>query len=111
MSVSILMYFTVGFYAGLNLIAWFMIFCFVRETKQLTLEEIDRMFDTSPVTHHACVLTCISEVFQVPTKKFIGHELTVWLPWFIKAKILRKNIPKPPAIIATEDSVTDALKH
>jgi hypothetical protein len=33
---------TVAFYAGLNLIAWFMIFCFVRETKQLTLEEIDR---------------------------------------------------------------------
>ncbi|KAG5917388.1 hypothetical protein E4U53_004201, partial [Claviceps sorghi] len=30
-----------GFYAGLNLIAWGMIFCFVRETKQLTLEEID----------------------------------------------------------------------
>lgn len=34
----------VGFYAALNLIAWVMIFCFVRETKQLTLEEIDRMF-------------------------------------------------------------------
>lgn len=50
------------------------------ETKQLTLEEID-------------------QVFQVPTKKFIGHELTVWLPWFIKAKILRQRIPKPPAII------------
>jgi len=32
----------VGFYAGLNLIAWFLIFCFVRETKQLTLEELDR---------------------------------------------------------------------
>jgi hypothetical protein len=31
-----------GFYAGLNLIAWGMIFCFVRETKQLTLEELDR---------------------------------------------------------------------
>lgn len=31
-----------GFYAGLNLVAWAMIFCFVRETKQLTLEEIDR---------------------------------------------------------------------
>jgi hypothetical protein len=36
--------FTVGFYAGLNLIAWGMIFCFVRETKQLTLEEIDRQW-------------------------------------------------------------------
>lgn len=32
----------VGFYAGLNLVAWAMIFCFVRETKQLTLEELDR---------------------------------------------------------------------
>jgi hypothetical protein len=32
----------VGFYAGLNLIAWGMIFCFVRETKELTLEELDR---------------------------------------------------------------------
>lgn len=37
-----------GFYAGLNLIAWAMIFFFVRETKQLTLEEIDR---TSSSTH------------------------------------------------------------
>ncbi|KAJ7895586.1 putative facilitated glucose transporter, partial [Mycena olivaceomarginata] len=30
-----------GFYAGLNLIAWGMIFCFVRETNELTLEELD----------------------------------------------------------------------
>lgn len=38
----------VGFYAGLNLIAWGMIFCFVRETKQLTLEEIDRKLKSRP---------------------------------------------------------------
>ncbi|KAJ5242443.1 uncharacterized protein N7469_000770 [Penicillium citrinum] len=75
-----------GFYAGLNLLAWFMIFCFVRETKQLTLEELD-------------------QVFSVPTKDFIHHELTVWLPWFIKRHIFRKNIPKPPPIIATADEV------
>jgi hypothetical protein len=56
-------------------------------------------------------LTISTEVFQVPTKKFIGHELTVWLPWFIKAKILRQNVQKPPAIIGTEESVNDALKH
>lgn len=41
-----------GFYAGLNLIAWFMIFCFVRETKQLTLEEIDR-------TSYSVVVTAV----------------------------------------------------
>jgi hypothetical protein len=33
-----------GFYAALNLVGWALIFFFVRETKQLTLEEIDRAF-------------------------------------------------------------------
>ncbi|KAH8901242.1 sugar transporter-like protein [Thozetella sp. PMI_491] len=69
-----------GFYAALNLVAWGMIFCFVRETKQLTLEELD-------------------QVFSVPTKKFISHELTVWLPYFFKRHILRQKIAKPPPII------------
>ncbi|KAL6229638.1 general substrate transporter, partial [Aspergillus navahoensis] len=73
-----------GFYAGLNLIAWFMIFCFVRETKQLTLEELD-------------------QVFSVPTKEFLKHETTVWLPYFVKRHIFRQKISKPPAIIATAD--------
>ncbi|CBF71493.1 hypothetical protein AN6804.2 [Aspergillus nidulans FGSC A4] len=73
-----------GFYAGLNLIAWVMIFCFVRETKQLTLEELD-------------------QVFSVPTKEFLKHETTVWLPYFIRRHIFRQDIPKPPAIIATAD--------
>ncbi|KAJ5668537.1 MFS transporter [Penicillium maclennaniae] len=80
-----------GFYAGLNLIAWFMIFCFVRETKQLTLEEID-------------------QVFSVPTKKFISYELTVWLPWFIKRYIFRQNIPRPPQIIATAKEADEARR-
>ncbi|KAL4771834.1 hypothetical protein BDW60DRAFT_222792 [Aspergillus nidulans var. acristatus] len=73
-----------GFYAGLNLIAWVMIFCFVRETKQLTLEELD-------------------QVFSVPTKEFLKHETTVWLPYFIRRHVFRQNIPKPPAIIASAD--------
>ncbi|KAL8918537.1 MAG: hypothetical protein Q9172_005379 [Xanthocarpia lactea] len=75
-----------GFYAGLNLLAWFMIFCFVRETKQLTLEELD-------------------QVFSVRTSHFIKHELTVMLPYFIKRHILRKKIMKPPQIIEREDKV------
>ncbi|KAL8760558.1 MAG: hypothetical protein Q9184_003269 [Pyrenodesmia sp. 2 TL-2023] len=75
-----------GFYAGLNLTAWVMVFCFVRETKQLTLEELD-------------------QVFSLPTKKYISHELKVWLPYFIKRHILRKNVPKPPMIIEKEGTV------
>ncbi|KAL8838540.1 MAG: hypothetical protein Q9170_002082 [Blastenia crenularia] len=81
-----------GFYAGLNLIAWGMIFCFVRETKQLTLEELD-------------------QVFSVPTRKFIGHEVTVWLPYFFKRHILRKNIAKPPQIIEKEEHVDKLLEN
>jgi len=65
-----------GFYAGLNLIAWFMIFCFVRETKQLTLEELD-------------------QVFSVPTNTYLKYETTVWLPYFFKRHIFRKKIAKP----------------
>ncbi|TKX22588.1 Myo-inositol transporter-like protein 2 [Elsinoe australis] len=74
-----------GFYAGLNLIAWFMIFCFVRETKQLTLEEID-------------------QVFSVPTSQFLSYETKTWLPYFIKRHIFRKDIPKPSPIIEKQDS-------
>ncbi|KAJ4424046.1 hypothetical protein N0V82_001293 [Gnomoniopsis sp. IMI 355080] len=73
-----------GFYAGLNLIAWFMIFCFVRETKQLTLEELD-------------------QVFSVPTKQFISYEIKTFLPYVFKRHVLRRNIPKPPPIIEKEN--------
>lgn len=53
-----------------------MIFAFVRETKQLTLEEID-------------------QVFSVPTSVFLKYETKIWLPYFIKRHIMRKQIPKP----------------
>ena len=79
-----------GFYAGLNLIAWFMIFCFVRETKQLTLEELD-------------------QVFSVPTKTYIGYETKIWLPYFFKRHILRQKIAKPPQIIEKGDRVDELL--
>ena len=88
----------VGFYAGLNLIAWGMIFCFVRETKQLTLEEIDRKLKSRP-TYLLLMLTSPIEVFSIPTKQFISYESKVWLPYFIKRHIFRQNIVKPPPII------------
>ncbi|KAL5333809.1 hypothetical protein BJX70DRAFT_391924 [Aspergillus crustosus] len=81
-----------GFYAGLNLIAWFMIFCFVRETKQLTLEELD-------------------QVFSIPTKDFINHERKVWLPYFIKRHVFRQRIAKPTPIIATAGDVKPVISQ
>lgn len=79
-----------------------MIFCFVRETKQLTLEELDRKLAplALPVFQQ---LTCFAEVFSVPTKEFLAYETKVWLPYFFKRHVFRRNVPKPPPIIEKEE--------
>ncbi|KAJ7742574.1 sugar transporter-like protein [Mycena metata] len=75
------------FYAGLNLVAFVGLFLLVPETKLYTLEELDQVFS---VTH----------------KTFIGHQLKLWLPYFIKRYIfLNKNAQEPIALIARADEV------
>jgi len=68
-----------GFYAGLNLIAWAMIFFFVRETKQLTLEEID-------------------QVFMMSTPEFVSYEMKHKIPAFWKRTIYNAKVMIPYAI-------------
>ncbi|KAF2766790.1 hypothetical protein EJ03DRAFT_168353 [Teratosphaeria nubilosa] len=58
-----------GFYAGLNVIALIMIFLFVPETKQRTLEELDY-------------------IFAVPGRKFIAYQTTEVLPWWFQRWVL-----------------------
>ena len=53
------------FYAGLNICAFVMIFLWVPETKQRTLEELDY-------------------VFAVPTRQHMSYQLTKALPYFFK---------------------------
>ena len=57
-----------SFYAGLNVVAFVMIFFWVPETKQRTLEELDY-------------------VFAVPTKKFVSYQVNKWIPYFIQRYI------------------------
>ncbi|KAJ0426043.1 hypothetical protein BJY00DRAFT_272800 [Aspergillus carlsbadensis] len=54
-----------GFYAGLNVVALVMIFFWVPETKQRTLEELDY-------------------IFAVPTRTHMRYQLRQVLPWWIK---------------------------
>lgn len=54
-----------GFYAGLNMVAFVMIFFLMPETKQRTLEELDY-------------------VFAVPTTRHITYQARTYLPYFIK---------------------------
>ena len=67
-----------GLYAGFNFVALVMIFFWVPETKQRTLEELDY-------------------VFAVPTSRFARYQLTETLPWFVKRWVLwqRKAERKP----------------
>ena len=58
-----------GFYAGLNVTAFIMIFFLVPETKQRTLEELDY-------------------VFAVPTTTHAKYQLTEFAPYWIKKYVL-----------------------
>jgi len=61
-----------GFYAALNVIAFVMIFFWVPETKQRTLEELDY-------------------IFAVPTRTHMNYQLKEFLPYWIKRYVLRKK--------------------
>ncbi|KAH8906564.1 hypothetical protein BR93DRAFT_617137 [Coniochaeta sp. PMI_546] len=56
-------------YAGFNVVAFVMIFFFVPETKQRTLEELDY-------------------IFAVPTRVFMKYQLTKTLPYWFKRFVL-----------------------
>ncbi|KAH7117556.1 hypothetical protein B0J11DRAFT_87834 [Dendryphion nanum] len=81
----ILHYFTptgaFGFYAGLNVVAFIMIFFFVPETKQRTLEELDY-------------------IFGVPGSTFIDYQLKKAAPWWVQRWVLMKK-----------DAVLEPLYH
>ncbi|KAK4653040.1 hypothetical protein QC762_504520 [Podospora pseudocomata] len=64
-----------GLYAGFNALALVMIFFWVPETKQKTLEELDY-------------------VFAVPTRKFAGYQVRHVLPWWFKRWVLWRREAK-----------------
>jgi sugar porter (SP) family MFS transporter len=64
-----------GLYALFNIVAFVMIFLWVPETKQRTLEELDY-------------------IFAVPTHVFTKYQLTKTLPWWIRRWILFQRFAK-----------------
>lgn len=74
-----------GFYAGLNVLAFVVIFFIVPETMRKTLEELDF-------------------VFAVPTRKHAAYQLNVWLPWICKRWLLwRRGASLPPLYHDTDE--------
>lgn len=61
-----------GAYAGLNIVAFVLIFLFLPETKRYSLEELDYVFEISTRTH-------------------AKYQLTKVFPWWVKRTILRRR--------------------
>ncbi|KAF3223837.1 hypothetical protein TWF679_000272 [Orbilia oligospora] len=81
-----------GFYAALNIVAFFLIFCFLPETKQRTLEELDY-------------------IFGVPTHKFTKYQWTQALPYWIKKNIMRKKDVELKSLYQFDESVLSSVEH
>jgi hypothetical protein len=73
-----------GAYAAFNVIALVLIFFFVPETKQLTLEELDG-------------------VFSVKTATFSKYQTGTVVPHFIRKNILRQDAGVCPPLIVEDD--------
>jgi len=66
-----------GFYAGLNVLSFVLIFFLMPETKQRTLEELDY-------------------VFAVPTSRHVSYQAKTFLPYWIKRYVFFRNVELKP---------------
>ncbi|TVY90916.1 putative metabolite transport protein [Lachnellula willkommii] len=80
-----------GFYAGTNVIALVMIFLWVPETKQRTLEELDY-------------------IFAVPTRTHMRYQTFTVLPWWFNTWIMRRDVGPLEPLYKFEDSANDQDK-
>ncbi|MCJ1470762.1 hypothetical protein MMC07_009409 [Pseudocyphellaria aurata] len=62
-----------GLFAGFNIVALVMIFLWVPETAQRTLEELDY-------------------IFAVPTRRHMSYQVFTWLPFVFNRFVLRKDV-------------------
>jgi MFS family permease len=80
-----------GFYAFLNVTAFVMIFFWVPETKQRTLEELDY-------------------IFAVPTRTHMHYQLTKALPWWFKRWVLQRKNTRCEPLYHFESAVASDQK-
>jgi hypothetical protein len=83
---SNLMSLAFGFYAGLNMIAFIVIFFFLPETKYVFTfcpEEYKANWLTISFTRQR-TLEELDYTFGVPTRRHVAYQARTWLPWFIR---------------------------
>ncbi|KAI9894236.1 MAG: hypothetical protein M1814_004090 [Vezdaea aestivalis] len=78
-----------GFYAGLNVLAFIMIFLFVPETKRRTLEDLDK--DCTPSRSRVDGDKLTSQTVSVGITPYIKYQLFTVLPYWFKRYILLRS--------------------
>ncbi|KAI0799267.1 sugar transporter-domain-containing protein [Xylaria sp. FL0064] len=67
---------TLGLFAGLNLVAFVLVFLLVEETKRRSLEDLNA-------------------IFAVRKTRFVRYQVMQYLPWFFRRYFLRHVVPRP----------------
>ncbi|KAF2971719.1 hypothetical protein GQX73_g1797 [Xylaria multiplex] len=67
---------TLGLFAGLNLVAFILVFLLVEETKRRSLEDL-------------------KAIFAVKKSRFTRYQVVEYLPWFCQRYILGRDVPRP----------------
>ena len=80
---------------GLNVIALIMIFLWVPETKQRTLEELDYICELQIQNFYGFGAD-LWDTVAVPTRQHMRYQVMEVLPWAFKRYILRKDIELRP---------------
>ena len=65
-----------GLFAGLNLLAFVLVFLLVEETKRRSLEDLDW-------------------IFAVPKRTFVRYQMQTYLPWFLRRYFIGVREDKP----------------
>ena len=94
-----------GFYAAMNAVAFVMIFLWLPETKQRSLEGTSPPFRL-PTIIQASSLTSMTEldyVFAVPTKTHMKYQVSTVAPYWIKTQIFRRKGLTPPQLYKFDD--------
>ncbi|KAI1273948.1 sugar transporter-domain-containing protein [Xylaria sp. FL0933] len=67
---------TLGLFAGLNLVAFVLVFLLVEETKRRSLEDLNA-------------------IFAVRKTRFVRYQVMQYLPWFFRRYLFRRVVPRP----------------
>lgn len=81
----------IGFFSGLNVVAFVLVYLLVEETQRLSLEDLDTIFERPKLEHMA-------------------YQLRTYLPYFIKRYIFWRNVEHPATYYQTIMELDEELE-